>query len=328
MDPEPQQTQGEKVGRRQFLQAGAMLGTAALLGAAALVEGPPEAQKTKLGIWPGGMNGLSIEHRRNALERAIGRPFTLDRARGNAYALDRPLVPQYVGESVTDGRRAYLKLQSRLGSFSDRVPVPWADVVAGVWDEAIRIKARRARSLPGWHYIAFHAEANVDTPGVRPPGTPAEFAAAFDHVRGIFDEEGADRLTWAAVLAISAYRDNIAHVWMPDRPALIGVDGYSKSSTSPDRALSFEELFQPAVDFAASVGRQVFIGEMGCQEDPGDTSYKADWIAAVPDALRRWKRCAAIMWNHSDDGDGGWFLDSSEASLSAFRAAAQDPQFV
>ncbi|MEX1263871.1 MAG: hypothetical protein WEE66_08050 [Actinomycetota bacterium] len=145
--------------------------------------------------------------------------------------------------------------------------------------------------------------------------------------RGIFDDEGASHLIWTVVLTVSAYRDKTADAWMPERPALVGVDGYNKIATSPARALSFEELFQPAVDFAVAAGRAVFIGETGCQERPGDPSYKADWIAAVPAALRRWKRCVAVVWNHSDDGDGGWYLDSSRPSLSAFRAIARDPQF-
>jgi hypothetical protein len=312
------------LGRREFVQGGVLLGAAALLAGRARGA---TGHGTRLGIWPGDLFGRTAQQRRDALERRIGRRFSVDRARGDAYAFNRPLLPEYIRDSVGDGRRAYLKLQSWLGSAPDRVPVPWAEVAAGRWDERIRAEAARARSLPGWHYMTFHAEPDVDSPGVQPaPGSPEEFTAAFDHVRGVFDAEGATRLAWVVVLTAGTYLRSEADLWMPERPVLVGVDGYNRVATSA-RSRSFAELFQPAVDFAAAAGRRVFIGETGCEESPTDPSYKASWIAAVPAPLRAWDRVVVVVWNHSDDGAGGWLLDSSRASLDAFRLIASDPVF-
>jgi hypothetical protein len=317
----------DMLGRRDFLWKSAL--TAASIAVAG-VPGVADARRRStvaLGVWPGPYRNASAADRRRRQEGAIGRRFIVDRARGDAYALDKPIVPSYIRESVQQGRRAYLKLQSWVGDPPHRRAVPWSDVASGRWDREIASRARSAARLRGHHFIAFHAEANVQSSSQPTSGTPAEFARAFDHTRRIFEQQGAHGLIWVVVLTASAYRVGYARQWMPDGFDLIGVDGYNSVATSPDKKKSFKRLFAPAAHFAHARRCDLFIGEMGCEEARDDRGYKAHWISRVPAALRDFGNVRAVVWNHSDDTHGGWRLDTSGQALHAFRQVANAAPF-
>ena len=107
--------------------------------------------------------------------------------------------------------------------------------------------------------------------------------------------------------------------WPPEPSSydIVGVDGYNHVH----RWRSPAEIFQSAEDFAVSRGKPLLIGEIGCEEQPGDPSAKAGWIRQAASLFRSWPDVRAIMWSNTGGGGGDFWLDSSPQALAAFTAA-------
>ena len=72
--------------------------------------------------------------------------------------------------------------------------------------------------------------------------------------------------------------------FLPGHVDLIGVDGYNRSGDWR----GVKEIFAAAHKFATNHGHRLFIGEIGCAEDPNDPTAKARWISNAFDTFRAW----------------------------------------
>src|SRR2546426_6591645 len=258
--------------RREFMQGAAFgVATAALRGLRGSrftsgqdARGPGHV---RWGVWPDARGGHDIAHVRDTLETEIGRKFAVDRKRGSGVGLDVPLITDYVESSAAQGRMPYVKVHSWTGSpdTGGRIPVPWADVAAGRWDNRIGALAREASGFRKPMYFAFHAEPNIQSPEQPHIGGPADFRAAWEHVRSLFDLAGTPNVRWVVVLTAGVYRGEFggAEAWLPARFDLIGVDGYNRGHCASQGWRSFEQIFRSARARAMSVGKPLFIGECG-----------------------------------------------------------------
>ena len=243
--------------------------------------------------------------------------------------LDVPLITDYVESSAAQGRMPYVKVHSWTGSpdTGGRIPVPWADVAAGRWDNRIGALAREASGFRKPMYFAFHAEPNIQSPEQPHIGGPADFRAAWEHVRSLFDLAGTPNVRWVVVLTAGVYRGEFggAEAWLPARFDLIGVDGYNRGHCASRGWRSFEQIFRSARARAMSVGKPMFIGECGSVEDTqcggDDVLRKGHWFMEADATIHGWPEVEAVVWNHSH----GWWVDSSAPSIASFRSASLDP---
>ena len=217
--------------------------------------------------------------------------------------------------------------------------VTFSSIAHGQHDRAIKDQAHRLRRWGRHVYFSFNHEPEND----RWAGGPAEFKAAWYHMRRLFHEVGANNITWIVVLMASTYAGGHGGPkrWLPDHYDLLGVDGYNRYPCLDNRSkhpwVSFRTLFNPAYRLAQEKSKGLFIGEYAtveqdsCGNTGGDPRAKAEWIADASATIRSWPQVKAALYSHTEAHfEGyreGYWVDSSNASLQAFKSAGQLPYF-
>lgn len=191
----------------------------------------------------------------------------------------------------TGGRAIHLSVRPMRadGSF-----IPWTDI---------------ARARPG---SALHDEMVAWADGIVALGPDARFT--FNHEPETRESAPngdalAYRAAWRAVVELVRSRggDDIDMVWTVGAEALsepegqayypgddvvdvIGADLYNWfTCQGTDRPwVSFEDLVEPAVQFAAERGKSLALPEFASAADPADPSRRAGWMDAAVDVMTEW----------------------------------------
>jgi hypothetical protein len=269
-----------------------------------------------------------------AFETTIGRPLAITR---HYLTWNISLTTSTIQKSAAAGHIPYIAWHA---TKKGNVAVPWSSIAAGSEDAWIVAQANALRNAGFPVYMTFHHEPEDDAAN----GTPADFAAAYDHIRGIFDAEGVTNASWVVTLMATTYgggHHGYAE-WMPPRFDLLGVDGYNRnpciSSSQKHPWKSFQEIFTDAHAASVANGIPLFVGENGCVEQydcgnvAGDPNAKAQWIADACTTLKSWLEVNAVLYSHTTCRHNGYMMeyrvDSSAASLAAYTAFGQDPYFL
>jgi Glycosyl hydrolase family 26 len=226
----------------------------------------------------------------------------------------------------------------RLGS-GDPVQQPDyapAAIAAGAFDPFIRQAAREAAAYGHVFFLRLAHEMN----GAWSPwgagvdgNSAADYVAMWRHVVSIFREDGAANVRW--VWAPNVYREGAvpsavtAAPFQPFYPGdkwvdYVALDGYNRGGLSGGGWRSFAEVFKSSYDAMTALTRKpLMITETASTEVGGD---KAAWIGAIPAALRlQMPRVRALIWFDRGDKGADWEIDSSPASVAAFRRLAGNP---
>jgi hypothetical protein len=266
-------------------------------------------------------------------ESLIGRPLAITR---HYLTWSIPLPGNTIRWSATAGHIPYVAWHAtRTGN----VAVPWASITSGTEDAWIISQAQAIRDAGFPMYLTFHHEPEDD----KANGSAADFVAAYDHVRGIFETNGVTNVTWVVTLMATTFGGGHGGygAWLPANFDLLGVDGYNRHPciASPDKHpwRSFAEIFGPAHDASVSTGIPLFVGENGCVEayncgdTLGDPAAKAQWITDQATTLKSWPEVKAILYSHTTCRHNGYQMeyrvDSSASSLDAYKASGMDPHF-
>ncbi len=210
---------------------------------------------------------------------------------------------------------------------------PLSSIAAGDYDDYLRQSAAQARAWRTPLYIRFAHEMNLPAapfgPG-RDGNTPAGFVAAWRHVVEVFEQAGATNVRWiwspnvycSGNCPFSAYYPGDRWVdW-------VALDGYNYSVAHGTDWLSFADVFGDSYRLVEQLtSKPMIIAETGSVEQGGD---KAAWIRdgllhVLPVEFPRVR--AVVWWERRTAGDGDLRIESSPASVSAFRAAAQSPLY-
>jgi hypothetical protein len=194
-------------------------------------------------------------------------------------------------------------------------------VAAGKQDS---ILIQRATELKAWGYdkivLSFHHEPTVNHSNEPSCGSASDYRAAFHHVVQVFRAQGIT-YPWAWSMTASSYKNGTAAQYQP--PAsdfdFVGVDGYNRAY----RWLTPSQKFGPAMAYARTAGKPLFIGEIGSEELPSDPTAKATWITEAAAMFEAYGNVKAIMWTNGDT----YRLDSSPQALAAFTAAGKDSYY-
>lgn len=163
--------------------------------------------------------------------------------------------------------------------------------------------------------------------------TPDDYIPAWRHIHDIFVQEGATNVkfvwspnrdgdTASAINTFNTYYPGDAYV------DFLSINGYNwgRLYNTPNWTSQwqrFEQVFGPSYDaFTARSNKPVMIAETATTEVGGD---KAAWITDMFARLPvRFPRITAVTWfNINKETD--WRVESSSASLSAFRNAIAEP---
>lgn len=204
-----------------------------------------------------------------------------------------------------------------------------ANIARGDFDDYVDAWATAAAADGRPFYLNFAHEMNGNWYpwGASANGnSPADYIAAWRHVHSRFAAAGADNVRWV-------WCPNVADgPYVPMRELYPGdayvdwvaLDGYNWGG---ERWRTFAEIFGPSYDtLTALTDKPIIVGETGSVELGGD---KAVWIR---DGFQtqlpvKFPRIRAVLWfNHDASvGNRDWRVDTSAASLQAFRESVQTP---
>ena len=243
-----------------------------------------------------------------SLESEVGRHFHM-------YRLYRPLNDTTLRGGAAQlmksrGQPIYLNVTSEIGNRC----VSWHSVAAGAYNTQLHSIARQVRK---YHYKVFFSW-NHEMQGNCKTGTAADYRASYKHVRKVFKKEHVTNAVWVWVAAAGNINNDPAKAakFLPGKVDLIGVDGYNRAGDWR----GVKEIFAAAHKFATNHGHRLFIGEIGCAEDPSDSTAKARWIANAYDTFRAWN-VAGVVWSNFDRNEGDYRVQTSASALAAYKQA-------
>jgi hypothetical protein len=201
-------------------------------------------------------------------------------------------------------------------------------IVGGEHDAYIRQWASDAAAWGRPFYLRWAHEMNGDWApwcvGVN-GNTSAEFVEAWQHIYAIFQEEGADNVRWIWSPNILYGTTTYAEVYPGDAYVdWLSLTGYNWGTSQPTTTWqSLTAVFAESYDVITQIAdKPLMISETASSELGGD---KAGWIVQglLTDMPLRFPRVQAVVWFNEDKLDQtDWRVNSSAASLDAYRAVA------
>lgn len=205
-----------------------------------------------------------------------------------------------------------------------------APILRGEHDEDIGAYAQAIGGLGYPILLRFGHEMNL--PGSGWFGEPQPFIAAWQRMRGIFDEVGATNALWVWCPYVHDRGTRRFESYYPggDAVDVVGLDGYNWGRRRWwQRWRSFDAIF--GASYAAlrrmAADKPIVLAEIGCAETGGD---KAAWMRqALLDAIpARYPALKAVIWfEHHRPDHPDWRTESSPAALEAWRQIAADPLY-
>jgi endoglucanase len=191
---------------------------------------------------------------------------------------------------------------------------------------------------PGWEMngrwgYAWQPGVNGDA------AAPAAYRQAFRHIVEIFRREGARNVKWVFAPNVGNPLTNAGTGpghwnwygnYYPGNDVVdyLGPHGYNGPSVWGGRWQAFADVFDGGdADHMLSdlehrfPGKPIIIGEMGSQEAAGQD--KGRWIEQAFAAMRRHPAVIGAIWFNTNK-EADWRIESSSASVQAFRAVMSD----
>ncbi len=202
-----------------------------------------------------------------------------------------------------------------------------AIIARGDFDAYINSWAYRLAAYGGPVWLRFGHEMNAPWYpwGVAVNGnTPADYVAAWHHLRARFLAAGATNVRWVWCVDAPSIDAHPADAAYPgdDSVDLVALDGYNWGTSTPGSTWqTLPQLFASAYErTGAQANRPVIIAETACAEQGGD---KADWIRQGFAAIQAdFPRLTAVCWFNEIASAADWRVESSPASLAAFKEVA------
>lgn len=208
--------------------------------------------------------------------------------------------------------------------------VGWANIANGSEDATIDARAADIKAFAAPLFFVFHHEPENDTSIC---GTSVDFVDAYQHVHDRFVADGVTNVSWVWVLMAYTYRVEDPNVWYPgdNYVDVVGADGYNWYSC-PGRTDPWNEFSWVFDEFHAwgmAHGKPELVAEFASMEDPDDPNHKAEWISNAEATIKTWPEIKAVVWydNGPPSPTCTWWVDSSQASLNAFKSMGADTYF-
>ena len=158
-------------------------------------------------------------------------------------------------------------------------------------------------------------------------GTPAEYVAAWDHIRSVFHQEHVRNVAWVWCPTSKGFEVNGPAYY----PGNSEVDWLCADIYPPAYPYTpFVDLADPFLAWAAHIAKPVMIGEYGAPITYSP-QQRAAWLLGVAQLARLDPQIKALVYF---DGNppanpryGQYALDPGSAPLRAFRRIAREPYF-
>ena len=157
--------------------------------------------------------------------------------------------------------------------------------------------------------------------------SPANYVAAWDHIRSIFTKLHVRNVAWVWCPSINGFEgDGPAYYPGNSEVDWLCADAYPASR----RYTPFATLAQPFLDWASKIAKPIMIGEYGAPRSYGPQA-RAVWLQDVAGVARADPQIKALVYFDGDppaNSPGGQYgLDPGSAPMRAFRHIAREPYF-
>lgn len=212
--------------------------------------------------------------------------------------------------------------------------VSWAGtdtrvIASGADDSWIRQRARAVKATGKPIFLEWRWEMNRRNLQGQ-VHSPADYIAAWNHIRSIFAQEHVGNVAWVWCPSASAFADGTAQAYYPGNNEVdwVCADAYPRFGQNQ----SFAELVQPFLGWAAHHAKPVMIGEFGV---PGNYTpqQRAQWLRSAAETVQGDPQVKAIVYFDADPTGPqsqlsySYTLDEGSAALQAFRAVADERYF-
>lgn len=209
----------------------------------------------------------------------------------------------------------------------------YAGILAGNFDACVRSFAKQAKALSGPLILRMFWEMNGGwfNWGIRVgTNTPQRHIDAFRRIVNLFREEGATNVKFAwcpnnrfgEADAFASYYPADAYV------DYLCLDDYNWGAATGQAWKSFDGLYSASyTEITALSLKPLMIGEYASHTGPGD---KAAWINAMRTSVKsaKFRRIKILTWFNKNQDGATWQVDSSTASLNAYKLFAADSYFL
>jgi hypothetical protein len=199
-------------------------------------------------------------------------------------------------------------------------------IASGAEDSWIRRQARAIKAAGEPIFLEWRWEMN------RPAlysqvHSPADYVAAWDHIRSIFARQHVRNVAWVWCPTASGFAVDGASYYPGDSKVdWLCADIYPRKGPYT----SFGALAQPFLDWASHIAKPIMIGEYGAPRSYGQQP-RAAWLRGAAQVTRLHPQIKALVYFDGDPPNGqGWRqygLDPGSAPLLAFRRIAQQRYF-
>lgn len=278
------------------------------------------------GMWPrtraDGTSSTDLYGNVVSLEQRLGRRLDLV----TRYYGWTQLPFDQADRALRDGGRLLL-VDVRARNFTTDRYVSWPSIAAGDHDGYLRQIATRAREFGTKVFFSFHQEPEYELErDLGDLGTPADYAAAYRHIRDVFDAAGATNVVWVwwvmgylgvaswypALYPGDAYVDWIS--WDPyDFNACRG-----QGEKTP--AATIGPFYDWLTENRLGDGKPLMLSEYGSHG-----TDRGDWYRGLAQALPDRPRIKAIVQWNSRVGDCDTRVTSSDDNWGGFRDLAHHP---
>ena len=200
-------------------------------------------------------------------------------------------------------------------------------LVAGAFDSTLVARARELKAFGAPVLLRFRWE--MDRPNLRSTvWAPADYIAAWKHVRAVFTREGATNASWVWCPTAEGYNGGYAQPYYPgdDQVDWVCADVYAGN-----KLRSIGDLADGFLRFAAEhPTKAAMVGEFGVARAWGD--QRADWLRDAGATFKAHPQIRAVMYFESDPLDSEaatqqFELSDDPPALAAFKALATEPYF-
>lgn len=239
----------------------------------------------------------------------------------------RGAVPMITWEPWDPGSNANL-----LANPADQWRYRLSEVSAGYHDEYIHSWAKQLKQLGGPVMLRPLHEMNgtwYPWGGTVNGNTPAEYVEVWRRMHDIFEQEGATNVTWVWSVNAESVPNTAENAYSSYYPGDAYVDwtaisGFNWGTSDPKKSgwRTWDQDYTTPLAYLATLGKPICLAEMASVEQGGN---KAAWIRDAYTQIPKHPQIKAVVYYDSLEerpaNTQDWQIDSSPASLDAFRAA-------
>jgi Glycosyl hydrolase family 26 len=189
-------------------------------------------------------------------------------------------------------------------------------IIAGDYDALIRTRAEAVKHLGRPILMEFRHE--MDRPNLQwAVHGPADYIAAWDHIRSIFASVGATNVGWVWCPTGYGFQVGRAQAFYPGNNE---VDWVCADIYSPSPAQSLAEVAQPFLSWAKHTHKPVLIGEFAVG---GDLTGRPRWLTKAGELAKTDTQIKGMLYFDANGTDSNghpfqYWLGSDKPALAAF----------